>query len=693
MITLINRIYAEIHLKMKTFKFIIFALALLIINAISTSCKKEINPVVDPDQITDMNNLKVPEGFIFNTTSLIDFTITVKSIDNVLLKGVPLRVYTDFEDNGGALLFSGITNENGILSASHPLPDRLTQVVIVTTYLGLPDFVIGTIADGKVDAVLGGPYQSTFKSGTVPFKSIDVILQPIGTFNTLGVPDYLESINDVIDPGMLSMINATLPEYQNLPNTHPDWVDPSINYDIRVVEESQVWVTFVDEGACWTNTLGFYTYDLDAPPASKNDIETIYIILPNASEAGGSCGVGGLIPGNKVYLGQFQANTGIGLVMLVNGWSTSSHQVSMGSYQLYSNPNFNPQVGGPYAEQRQQFVMVYDDVRDLLLTGVEDQQRPQGDKDFNDLVFYITAIEVDGIDTTEYSGPTPNPTDTDNDGVPDDVDEYPTDPGRAFNVYYPAQNVFGTLAYEDLWPSKGDYDFNDMVVDYNIRHVTNALNQVVDVYGQLKLRAMGAGFQNGFGFQLGITAGEIANVELTYEDNSTVNQPLEPGQNKAVFIAWQNGFNLLPNQGGEVGVNTSHAESQVDPYELDFYITTVQPVRLSDLGVPPYNPFIFINQERTKEVHLPDFEPTTLASPSYFGTLDDASDPGNSVYYKTATGLPWAIHIGESLSYPVEKIQIISAYSHFAEWAQSGGTLYTDWYMDLPGYRIAGNIY
>lgn len=657
------------------------------------SCKKEIETTINPNQINNMNDLKVPEGFTFSTSGLINFTIEVRSIDNQLLEGVPLRVYTDFEDNGGTLLFTGITNENGFYRTSHPLPNRLTQVVIITTYLGLPDFVIGTVSDGKVEALLGGPYQATYKSGSLPFKSLDAVLEPMGTYNTLGVPDYLEPINDVIDPGMLAMINATLPEYLDMTITHPEWIDPSINYDIEVIEESEVWVTFVDEGACWHNTLGYYTYDLSNPPATKDDISTIFIILPNASEAGGSCGTGGLQPGNKVHLGQFPANTGIGFVLLVRGWSTSSHVVGLGAYQLYSNPDFNPQMGTPEASQRQQFVMVYDDVRDILLTGIEDQQRPQGDKDFNDLVFYITSIEVDGIDTTDYGGPTPGPTDTDGDGVPDDVDEYPADPDRAFNVYYPSQSTFGTLAFEDLWPSKGDYDFNDMIVDYNIQHVTNALNQIVEVFGTLKLRAMGAGFKNGFGMQLGALPTDIASIEFTYEDNSTVNQPLESGQSKAVFILWQNGFNLLPNHGGEIGVNTSHAELQVDIYELDFHITTTQPVSLNVFGVPPYNPFIYVNQDRGKEVHLINFPPTDLANPSYFGTIDDASNPGSSIYYQTSTGLPWAIHIVESFSYPIEKVQVISAYSHFTEWAQSGGSNFSDWYMDLPGYRVQGNIY
>jgi len=34
-----------------------------------------------------------------------------------------------------------------------------------------------------------------------------------------------------------------------------------------------------------------------------------------------------------------------------------------------------------------------------------------------------------------------------------------------------------------------------------------------------------------------------------------------------------------------------------------------------------------------------------------------------------------------------EKQEIINGYLHFADWAESGGTQYPDWYKDLPGYR------
>jgi len=676
------------YFQLKIASLIIFGIVLTI-----SGCKKDIQNNNIPGQVNTMNDLKVPAGFDFNTSHQVDFSIQARTSDNQLLKNVPVQVFNDFEENGGKLLFSGITGQDGIFEISHPLPNRLTQVIVATTYLGLPDYTIAKVENGKVDAVIGGPVEPAFKSGSLPFKSLDVLLQPMGTYNTLGVPDYLVVPNDIIDPGLLALINASIPEYQDVPNVHPEWVDPNINYDIELTEESQVWITFVDEGACYTNVLGFYTYELSNPPASKDDIETINVILPNASEAGGSCGVGGLVPGNKVYLGQFAANTGIGVVLLVKGWSTSSHQVSLVANQLYSNPDFNPQAGGVNASQRQQFIMLYDNVRNLLLTGIEDQVRPDGDKDFNDLVFYITAVAVTAIDSSGYHDPIIDPEDDDEDGVPNVVDEYPTDPERAFNVYYPSQNTFGTLAFEDLWPSKGDYDFNDMVVDYNIVHVTNATNQVVDAFGTLKLRAMGAGFHNGFGIELKATADDIAQIEYTYQDETTLVKSLEAGQAKAVFILWQDGFSLLPGTGGIIGVNTTPSVASIAPYELKFSITTTAPVDLTDFGIPPYNPFIYVNQERGKEVHLLDFPPTSLVTPSYFGTKNDVSVPANGDYYKTATGLPWAIHIGESFDYPVEKMPIISAYNYFAQWAQSGGVDYPDWFMDIPGYRVGENIY
>ena len=70
--------------------------------------------------------------------------------------------------------------------------------------------------------------------------------------------------------------------------------------------------------------------------------------------------------------------------------------------------------------------------------------------------------------------------DADNDGVQDSDDAYPNDAARAYNNVFPSSG-YSTLMFEDLWPSLGDYDFNDFVADYKINRVTNAANKVVEI--------------------------------------------------------------------------------------------------------------------------------------------------------------------------------------------------------------------
>jgi LruC domain-containing protein len=46
-----------------------------------------------------------------------------------------------------------------------------------------------------------------------------------------------------------------------------------------------------------------------------------------------------------------------------------------------------------------------------------------------------------------------------------------------------------------------------------------------------------------------------------------------------------------------------------------------------------------------------------------------------------------------SFEYMIEKNDIIKGYLKFGAWAESGGVLDTDWYLDKPGYREASLIY
>ncbi|MCX6287399.1 MAG: LruC domain-containing protein [Bacteroidetes bacterium] len=288
--------------------------------------------------------------------------------------------------------------------------------------------------------------------------------------------------------------------------------------------------------------------------------------------------------------------------------------------------------------------------------------------------------------------------DTDGDGCPDNVDDYPNDPTRCFDNYFPAAGN-GTLAYEDLWPSKGDYDFNDVVLDYRFKTVTNSSNKVVEIFATFILKASGAEFHNGFGFQLPTNNVDPSTMTVTgshllHSIVSLNSHGLENGQTKPTIIVFDDFFDLMPNPGCGIGVNTTPGCAYVNPVTISLHITFSSPLyTMTQTNVENFNPFIFVGLDRRHEVHLPDYVPTSLANPGFFGTYDDRTSVPDNRYYKTVNNLPWAINLYESFSYPKEIVDIIITYNHFVEWATSGGLLYQDWYMDKPGYRNVPNIY
>ncbi|MFC2102086.1 LruC domain-containing protein [Bacteroidota bacterium] len=308
-------------------------------------------------------------------------------------------------------------------------------------------------------------------------------------------------------------------------------------------------------------------------------------------------------------------------------------------------------------------------------------------------------------DPTENCEPINTNPDSDGDGIPDNEDDYPADEYRAYNNFYPASGK-ATLAFEDLWPSDGDYDLNDVVVGYSFKTVTNASDEVVDLVGTFILRAAGAGLENGFGFQLpGVAPTSVISTTgydvLPTSGYSFESNGLESGQTFATAIVFDNFFRIMPPIGGGVGVNTSDGQPEIPADTITVSMSFMNngtpgpggAVTLAELNIAEFNPFIVAGMIRGVEVHLPDYPPTDLADPLLFGTLDDDSDPLTGKYYKTAANLPWALNIYEEFDYPVEQVQINNAYLKFDEWVQSGGVLYPDWYQDIPGYRDASNIY
>lgn len=288
------------------------------------------------------------------------------------------------------------------------------------------------------------------------------------------------------------------------------------------------------------------------------------------------------------------------------------------------------------------------------------------------------------------SGTPPNP-DTDGDGCPDDQDDYPNDPDRCSNDYYPNETDFTNLAIEDLWTAFGDYDFNDLILETNYKIVKDAQNNVVEIYGKFHIAAVGASLNNGFGIEFEIPTSAVDTVTGIQIDGSAVTMKqngIEDGPlNKAVMIV----FSAINDYLGTSMVNTIPNGNSMEIDTITVYMKFTQPQ--TSIGTPPYNPFMFIGQTRGKEIHKIDHAPTELVDVNYFGEGDDDSNPATGRYYVSATNLPWVIEIPEAFDWPKENADILTAYLKFQDWAESSGTLYTNWYENLSGYRDDDNIY
>jgi LruC domain-containing protein len=275
---------------------------------------------------------------------------------------------------------------------------------------------------------------------------------------------------------------------------------------------------------------------------------------------------------------------------------------------------------------------------------------------------------INDLTTFRVFDDTATDVDTDGDGILDRDDALPEDPEIAFESFTPSKFGKGTIAFEDLWPYRGDYDFNDLALSYQAIVYLNAQNLAVKMDIICFVKSNGAGYTNGIGLEIeGLVPTQIESVTGPVLVNNYINLN-------------QNGTEA--NQAKAVVILTDHADYLLN--ETTISINFTEPISTSDLGVAPFNPFIIVDGNREKEVHLPYRNTTTL------GVYNSQTDDGSSDYdgnYVSDSGYPWAISIIHDFKVPKENVNITDAYNFFVNWAESGGLQFNDWYKDNPGNR------
>lgn len=314
------------------------------------------------------------------------------------------------------------------------------------------------------------------------------------------------------------------------------------------------------------------------------------------------------------------------------------------------------------------------------------------------------------------------------DGQNDNADATLNALGPVYN-FYPAEDAFGTIMFEDLWPSFGDYDMNDLVVGYQFAEELDFDNNILSIGMTFQIRATGTAVKAGFGIQFDdlvpADIAEVVGTRLNAGSFIVLNaNGTEAEQSRAVVIAFDDANQNFPRMG-----NVFAGRTERTPDVVELTVTFVNPVSREVLGSAPYNPFAFFhgtknlvdqNGEfvrdennviitvpyggRGQEVHLPDHIPTDLVFDELFGQYEDNSLAG--MFYKSTNvarvgdNMNFAISVPELIPHAIQKARFASAivdeetgqmephaYLRFARWAETDGVENADWYLDEPGYR------
>ncbi|WP_415911899.1 DUF4114 domain-containing protein [Neptuniibacter sp. QD37_11] len=265
--------------------------------------------------------------------------------------------------------------------------------------------------------------------------------------NAFAAEDETDSlVNIQLEEGLLTEVQTALPESTV---ANQEFLNTSYDPNLTLQEDAHISITFLDEGAGYRNSLGYFTFtddafdgltfgDIDLDGSGHIGISELQnlsgietgMIFNNVSETGGG---GTLNAGDTVTLGGaeitnidgtsfdmeggtvFEAGTNVGFFLLQNAWDGSQVKgwdyTSSDPLTMYTIDFLNPEndsfatIDNADEYSRHVAMMSSLSAEDDIILGFEDLVRPYGDNDFNDAVFSIrtdpvTALYAD-VPTTE----------------------------------------------------------------------------------------------------------------------------------------------------------------------------------------------------------------------------------------------------------------------------------------------------
>ena len=492
---------------MKT-KFWIICLSVFFV-----SCLRNMHDIYTGEEEEEEEKINKDDFFDFTTVRnsqlIIDYGMKVQTAF-YLYDEYPMELVGntwEFKDINP--IYAASTDMNGRFFSKVSLPAYLKKVWLVTDNVlvvspveleFLSDGLTFNYVDYKAQLSANGHSRAVMGGVSYP-DGYDVL----GNWNENGVPDYL--LPEKLDiPGAFlercsNLSRSIVVDNRNLLERFPELRTSGSN-DMVITKSTGLVATYFDfSSTAWEDMVAYYTYK----EGESVDIATIKktILIPRSSRNAPKSLVGEQIKlkyWNKEqskYEDEFPQGTHIGWILLGMGFGKEK-----GVFPRYSNPAYND-------NKEQRSVLLSDpELDNCFFMAMEDNV----DMRFNDVQFAIMASASSSVE------PTPN--------IPDEVNK-----GEISYV------VKGSLAYEDNWPDKNDYDMNDVVIYYSSTVVkdksSNALVRTTTTFTPMN---DGATYTNGFGFQLDYVGKEHIDLVQVSQEGNVIGKNFEPGIEKPVLI-------------------------------------------------------------------------------------------------------------------------------------------------------------
>ena len=514
---------------------------------------------------------------------------------------------------------------------------------------------------------------------------------PLGTWDDRsGAPSYLIDkskvdqeliFSDEDMEGLYATVSQVLNANKACRKTYRD------HEDLVLDKASEVTITMLGGSTCWNSSLGYYYYEVGKEPTDTKDLNII-MLFPNTQDGNwtrfdsrkndynGNIGVNrgdaiqlmyypNIADGDlSVVSNVFPANTKIGFILKSHGWGMQGEDYVIKGF-AENDRKYN--VWGASTPG-----LSYCKVPAGFENKKSPYQYPNPDGDSRSAKFAYKTVDGGKYAIVSFE-------DACNDEDYDDV-IFALKPINAFKPLPEIESdrvvTEGVYAFEDLWPAQGDYDMNDVVVDFkHEREMTrnNTTENFKTIYQTFYLTT----YQN----YVTLVSGLALKLNTKKKPTSIVMKKIASGSDDEETVTFEND--------GSIYYLTNDVKAELGTtYILELFYK--DGVGKDDLA--SVEPFIFRKEANDQEweVHIPYEAPTAKMDFSYFGKGDDASKVSDNIFFVRSGNYPFAFYLAgvnidafkdTILLRANESKMIDKLYPDFLDWSLSKGTEKPQWYL------------